>query len=440
MRTYRMKSSVVVCVFTATLAAATSAISAEPTNKTDAVNATKPPPAVTTRHFGIAPAGITSPEMEAALKAMDEASILPGQKHTITRMRWTDETVPKFWYVGLWGPKIDDALVAMMTHTPDLTTVDLAEPHISDEALKTLATLPKLRYLAIKPIERYVKPGFSPLMYCFPDLSPRTDRPRVTGKGLAALAGAPVLEGLDLFDTVVRPADLAALAAIPTLAHVSLPHAVDDEAVRHLQACKRLHGLTLGYRDISVDEIERLSGWKNLRRLTVTHATLSDAALEALAKLDSVQQLDLVACGLTDDRLAHLKLPPKLAKLSLQQNDIAGPGLVYLANTGVTALNLMYTDIGDETIRHLADLVRVTDLDLQHCEKITDAGIRSGALQGIQQLKKLNFRGQRKITDASLDDLAKFGHLESLGVRSVGITNAGVERLKQEMPKTFVFR
>lgn len=422
------------------LVAGRPATAVEPTNKTDAVNATKPPPAQTVRHFGIAPAGITSPELKAAVEAMDAASILPGQKQTITRMRWTDEAVPKLFYIGLWGAQVDDALIARMVHTPDLITVDLCEPHISDAAMTTLAGLPKLRYLAIKPIERYVKPGFPPLMYCFPDLPPRTDRPRVTGKGLAALASAPELEGLDLFDTLVGPADLATLAAMPKLAHLSLPLAIDEDALGHLRACKRLHGLTLGSREISAAEITRLSAWPNLRRLTLIHATLSDAALEALATLPGVQQLELIDCGLTDTRLAHLQLPQKLTHLSLRQNDLAGPGLKHLVGSGVKTLNLMYTDLDDETIRHLPQLVSVTELDLQHCPKITDTGIRSGVLQGMTQLKRLNFRDQKQITDASLADLARFGHLESIGIRAVGITTAGVERLKKEMPNTFVFR
>ncbi len=416
------------------------AVAAEPANKTDAVNAKKPPPAKTVRHFGIAPAGITSPELKVAIEAMDAASILPGQKHTITRMRWTDEAVPKLFYIGLWGAKVDDSLIAQMVHTPDLITIDLCEPHISDAAMTTVAALPKLRHLAIKPIERYVKPGFPPLMYCFPDLPPRTDRPRVTGKGLAALATAPELEGLDLFDTLVGPCDLATLAAMPKLAHLSLPLVIDEEALGHLGACKRLHGLTLGSREISAAEIARLSTWQNLRKLTLLHARLSDAALEALATLPAVQQLELIDCGLTDERLAHLRLPAKLTQLSLRQNDLAGPGLKHLAGSGVKTLKLMYTDLDDETIRHLPQLESVTELDLQHCPKLTDAAIRSGVLQGMTQLKRINFRDQPRITDACLDDLARFGHLESLGVRGVGITAAGVERLKKEMPNTFVFR
>jgi len=34
----------------------------------------------------------------------------------------------------------------------------------------------------------------------------------------------------------------------------------------------------------------------------------------------------------------------------------------------------------------------------------------------------------------------KFGHLKTISVRSVGISNGGVERLKKEMPETHVFR
>jgi hypothetical protein len=46
----------------------------------------------------------------------------------------------------------------------------------------------------------------------------------------------------------------------------------------------------------------------------------------------------------------------------------------------------------------------------------------------------------QKVTDASLDDLVKFGHLKTISVRSVGITNDGVERMKKGMPETHVFR
>lgn len=422
------------------LAAFAATAVAQPVTKTDAINAAAKPPAVTTRPFGVAPAGITTPEMGEAVKAFDEASILPGQKHTITRFRWSEEAVPKLWFVGLWGPKVDDALVALTRHTPDLWSVELHEPNIDDEGMKALAHLPKLRYLVVSPIERYVKPGFSPVMYCFPNFTPQVDRPRVTGQCLEAFAAAAALEGLDLSDAVVSSADLRHLAAIPKLSSITLPTVIDDEAVRHLQVCKRLQSLGLGHRVIGADEIERLAGWKSLRRLSISRATLSDEALAALGGLENVDTLELVDCGLPDARLSHLRLPPKTTTLLLSRNEIAGPGLVHLAGSSIKTLGLEYNDLDDGSIRHLPQLQTLKKLFLEYCEKLTDAGIRTGILQGMTHLDELRLRGMRKVTDASLDDLAKFGHLKTLSVRGVGITNDGVERLKKAMPETHVFR
>ncbi len=139
---------------------ATRPAAAAPANRTDAVNAAVPPPVATTRPFGIAPEGLTSPELADAVQKMDAASVLPGSRGSITRLRWSNDKPPKLWFVGLWGPNIDNALLALAAHTPDLWSVELHEPHIDDEGMRSLARLPKLRYLRIDPIERWSKPGF----------------------------------------------------------------------------------------------------------------------------------------------------------------------------------------------------------------------------------------------------------------------------------------
>lgn len=424
----------------AALAAYAMAAGDEPVTKTDAINAAAKPPAVTTRPFGVAPAGITSPAMGDAVKRMDEASTLEGNHGSITRFRWTEEATPKLWFVGLWGAKVDDELMALTSLTPDLTTINLHEPHIDDEGTRSLARLPKLRYLTVEPIERYVKPGYPSVMYSFPALKLRTDRPRVTGKCLAAFPNAPALESLELLDAVVAPGDLAAAAAIPKLSALSLPNVIDDETVKHLTACHRLNTLTLGYREIAAAEIERLSTWKALRRLTLTHTRLTDEALEALARLESVDTLELIDCGLTDERLAHLKLSPKVTTLSLRQNEIAGPGLTHLAGSKLKTLGLEFNNLGDDTLQSLPQLTTLEQLFLENCVKITDAGIHTGILQGMTQLTELRLRGLKQVTDASLDDLVKFGHLRTISVRSAGISWDGVDRMKKAMPNTFVFK
>jgi hypothetical protein len=113
---------------------------------------------------------------------------------------------------------------------------------------------------------------------------------------------------------------------------------------------------------------------------------------------------------------------------------------VHLAGGKLQTLGLEYTNLADDTIRHLPQLGTVKKLFLEYCEKLTDTGIRTGVLQGMNHLEELRLRGMQKVTDASLDDLVKFGHLKTISVRSVGITNDGVERMKKGMPETHVFR
>lgn len=428
------------CAFGAAAAFAAEPATDAPANRTDAVNAAVPPPVATARPFGIAPEGLTSPELADAVQKMDAASVLPGSRGSITRLRWSSEKPPKLWFVGLWGPHIDNALIALTAHTPDLWAVELHEPHIDDQGMRSLARLPKLRFLKIDPIERWSKPGFAPLMYCFPDLPPRTDRPRITGRSLAAFADAPALEGLSLLDAVITAEDLAALARMPKLSSVSLPCVIDDTALGHLQACRRLGSLTLGHREVTAEEIRRLAAWKSLRSLTITNATLSNEALAAFASLPAVTSLELAACGITDERLTHLRLPPTVTTLNLRQNPVAGPGLASLADQPLKTLALEYTDLSDDTLAVLPNFKTLDKLFLEYCERISDKGIRSGALQSMSHLSELRLRGMKQVTDASLDDLVKFGHLKTISVRSVGITSNGVERMKEAMPQTLVFR
>jgi len=413
---------------------------ADSPNKTDAINAAAPPPVATIRPFGIAPAGITSPEMGEAVKRMDQASVLEGHKSSITRFRWSNDAPPKLWFAGLWGSQVTNELIALTAHTPDIWDLELHEAHIDDQGMAYVAKLPKLRYLRIDPIERWAKPGFPTVIYSFPTLEPVMERPRVTSKSLTLFAGSPSLEGLSLLDAIVTSADLAALSSLPKLSELSLPNAIDEEVVKCLQACRRLNRLTIGYREISADEIRRLSAWKGLRKLTLTHAALSDEALTALEKLDGVTLLELSMCGLTDERLAFLHVSPSVTTLSLGENDIAGPGLKYLAHLRLATLGLAHNNVSDATLPMLPQLVSVENLVLEGCVGVTDAGIRSGVLQSMSHLKELQLRDLKKVTDASLDDLVKFGHLKTLNVRAAGVSWDGVDRMKKAMPNTFIFK
>ena len=402
------------------------------------VAAAQPAPSIVGK--GAKPEGPTTPEMLAAMNRLNEAGRVPGRPGSLTFFRWNGAKPPALAHLGLWGPKLDNDLLALTATMPALEVVSLYETSVTDDGLRALATLPKLRSLAVLPIERYEKAGFGPPQWSYPFMERRAGRPRLTGQALRHLAGVTTLESLELLDADVQPADLALLKSWPKLGAVALPNVVDGETVRHLQACRRLSQLTLGGRDIAANELEHLAGWRGLKKLTLTHARLTSETLAALARLETVQKVELIACGLTDEDLRHLRLPPQLTELDLPRNEINGPGLAHLAQLKVKALGLEFNNLRDDTLSHLPQLVNVEELGLSYCIGVTDRGIQGGVLQRMPQLRRLALRGLKQITDASLDELARLAQLEHLNIRQNGITEAGSDRLRQALPKTVVFK
>lgn len=407
------------------------------TGLTSAASAAEPP---AKNSFGIKPEWVTSPEMQNALEQLQQAGIVPGRRGSLTFFRWNNQEPPRLAHLGLWGSQVTNGHLAQTAHLPDLEFVSLYETNVNDDGLQCLAHLPKLRRLNIAPICRYEKTGYGPPQWSYPFLPVRADRPRITGRGLRAFTAVSTLEAIELLDTRLTTADLALLPAWPKLSAVALPNTIDRETVKHLQACRRLNQLTLGYREVTAAELHHLAGWSGLRRLTLIHAELSQEALAALGELPTMEELRIEDCGLTDDRLQYLRLGPKTTSLLLERNEIHGPGLVHLAKLKPTVLGLEFNNLTDDTLNHLPQLSTVTDLRLAYCRQITDRALQRGLIQQMTQVKRLNLRGLKQVTDASLNELAQLSHLDHLGLRETSVTLPGVARLKQTLPKTEVFK
>jgi len=390
--------------------------------------------------FGIKPEWVSSPEMLDTLNRLHTAGLVEGRRGTLTFFRWSNTEPPRLAHLGLWGAKIGNKELQLGAALSDLENVSIYETGVDDEGLAALARLPKLRALSIAPVCRYEKAGFGPPQWSYPFLAARADRPRVTGKGLRAFAGSTTLERVDLLDVQCESDDLAILTTWPKLSAVSLPNRIDSATARHLQGCKKLNQLTIGHREITAEEIERLAEWKALRRLTVIHAQLPNEALAALSKLTTVEELRLEDCGLTDANLQFLQDSPQLSTLILERNEIDGPGLKHLASLNLKSLGLEFNNLNDDRLPHLAQLKSLEKLSLSYCRNITDGGIRGGILQSMSHVKHLNLRGLKQVTDASLDDLAKFTHLEHVTLRETQVSWDGVAQLQKELPKTVVFK
>ena len=383
--------------------------------------------------------GETSPELLAALNKMSETGILEGRRNSLHLFRWSG-TPPKLTHLGLWGAKVNNELMSLTALMPDLAFVSLYETSVDDAGVETLLKLPNLRYLTFAPIERYEKAGFGAPQWSYPTIERHNERPRVTGRMLKVCSQSKTLESIDLSDAKVESKDLEALARCPKLGSVGLSNVIDEETVKHLQACKRLSNLTIGNREVSAREIELLAAWKGLRSLTITRTHLSKETLLVLSKLETVEALHLADCGLSDESLQYLKGSPKLALLDLTRNEINGPGLVHVSNLNLKGLELTFNNLTDLTIGHLPQLGSLETLNISYNTGITNAGIQNGTLQGMTRLKKLELRGLKKVTDASYEDLVKLGFLTNLGIRETTTSVETVARLKAAMPKTDVFK
>ncbi|MEY2599680.1 MAG: hypothetical protein RLZZ142_1939 [Verrucomicrobiota bacterium] len=379
-------------------------------------------------------------EQTAEMKRLTEAGIYEGQPGSLTFLRWKGSNPPTLFHVGLWGPKITNEHAALLPSLPDLESLEIHEASFDDSAAQHLAKLSKLRRLTISAVDRFQKAGFPRIQWSYPWLAKVENRPRLTGKALAAFGALPALDFLDVRDTRVQSPELAVLASFPKLTEIGLPHPIDEEALQALQSCKLLSAVILGNREVGAKEIELLAKLPSLKRLSLRNARLSNETLAALAKLKSLTALVLYDCGLTDAHLEHLGKPPSLAQLELVRNEIEGPGLAHLASFSLKKLDLMFNNLSDASLSQLPALHTLEDLSVAYCTAITDEGVCSGKLQRMKHLQYLELRGLTRITDASLEALSQFGHLKRIGIREDKISWESVDKMRAAMPNTQVFK
>jgi hypothetical protein len=121
--------------------------------------------------------------------------------------------------------------------------------------------------------------------------------------------------------------------------------------------------------------------------LTVASSELTDAGVAEIAKLKNIESLYLSACGkITDTGLSHLAKLPNISFLWFTANPL----------------------ISDEGMKSIGQMKNLRSLSLFGCTKISNAG----ALQ-LSQLKRLEF--------------AFFG--------MTGVNEAGIQELRELMPK-----
>jgi len=208
---------------------------------------------------------------------------------------------------------------------------------------------------------------------------------------------------------------------------------------------------------------------------TETH----DEDLERMAPLQGVNRVVLRGRKLTDAALAHLAGYRQLTHLQMSDTNITGSGFVHLAGMDrlhsiQTGYGTPITDEGLQTLPELPNLRRVlftTDkmqgpglAEFQRFPKLANIRLHWGrpdlaalrnntrlrwlwldhlhlnddALQHISQLttlRQLKLHDNPKITDAGLMHLVGLTKLTLLDLSNTGVTQEGVNRMKETLPK-----
>jgi Leucine-rich repeat (LRR) protein len=254
--------------------------------------------------------------------------------------------------------------------------------------------------------------------------------PAITDDGVRQLRKLPRLRKLQLLFTSMTDQGADCLAGMTTLEALDLRGCarLDDRALLPLEKLSRLTSLKLqtpGVTDAGIDHLLPLAG---LTALALEQAALGPAGLKKLAGLTKLEDLSFLECQtLSDEAVAQLAPLAALKRLSLRGTPIDGSSLASLRAAGLEKLDLSQTNVGDKALEPLARWTALKWLNLW-CTQVGDGGLKH--LAGLPKLAWLNLDNVR-ISDAGLARLARLGSLENLNLRQTDVSDAGLEHLKR---------
>ena len=152
--------------------------------------------------------------------------------------------------------------------------------------------------------------------------------------------------------------------------------------------------------------------------------------VQQISSADSTREASFYLAGkkITDEHLQDLGAVQNVIWLNLANTKVTNDGLKNIAEMKLQRLHLEKTDIGDEGLAHLKDLVELEYLNL-YSTAVTDEGLKH--LEKMSKLKRL-YVWQSKVTEEGMKALEK----KIPGLKVVGECKLPViEPPKKEEPK-----
>lgn len=304
---------------------------------------------------------------------------------------------------------VGKGLVPILASIPTIDYINLHQAGLDEDPLGPLAKLRNLRVLHL---------GAN----------------RYSEEQLAELGGFPALEELYLANSMFLEHSLAFLPKIKTLLRLWLHDSQLSESILpNVAAMPSLIYLNLSGTNVNDGMLKALGGQRSLRELHLLNTAVNGSGFQGVKPLPSLTRLELHGPRtLPDDAgcAAIASAFPNLNALVLNAKGIGPAGLQALRNglKGLTLLHLHEAIGFDETgAATVAEMKALSDL------AVFGANLTPAIVTKLLPLKsRLRFLelSVSQIGDDSVELLAQFRFLESLGIRSTRISKDGVAELQ----------
>jgi len=218
-----------------------------------------------------------------------------------------------FWHVtGITGDGF-----ACLTGMPNLASLGCDGELSSNEAMRHIADIPRLRILraqeSVATDEGFEVLSRSQTLEGFWG----RECPNFGSRGFVAFSKLPRLRSLGVGCQKVDDAALSTLPKFPSLREFT-PIAFQDRGFRHIGRCGKLERLTCMYcRETGDEATEHIAGL-HLKYYYAGLTKITDRSLEILGRMDSLETVELFETkAVTDAGLAHLAKLPRLNRVEL---------------------------------------------------------------------------------------------------------------------------
>lgn len=273
----------------------------------------------------------------------------------------------------------------------------------------------------------------------------------------AKLMGLKGLKSLALTNTVINDPTVEALVkAFPNLTELDLSSNTNmtNGVVKILSDLGKLQRLTLMQNQVndigaqrfaklqelrSIDlrgnmeagdlALEVVAGLPKLTALKHRSTAVTDSGVEYLGKNPALESLLLQDFAISDQSGMHLAQLPKLSQLEIFRcQGFGSDGVLALKGKGLTRLTLRDLPLVDDRAMEVCDdLPQLRRLYLHELPTVGDSGLQH--LANLKSLEVLDIWSVPQMTDATVDVIAALPNLKELTIRTTDVTDAAIDQI-----------